>query len=240
MKKPIDLIGCKFGRLTVLEKAEKSKDGRSQWLCKCDCGNERIVLEKSLKNGHTKSCGCLNKEINSMRSFKDHTGERFGRLTVVSRAEDYIAPSGKHHVRWLCECDCGNSVIVDVSSLVRGHTKSCGCLHEDVINNGTNTSHGGRYDRLYKVLANMKNRCYNTNASDYKYYGGRGITICDEWLNDYNSFKTWALENGYDENAPMFECTIDRIDVNGNYEPNNCRWVSMDVQSRNRRNVINK
>lgn len=86
----------------------------------------------------------------------------------------------------------------------------------------------------------MINRCCNANAPDYKYYGARGIKICDEWLNDYTAFKKWALDSGYDANAEHGVCTIDRINVNGNYEPVNCRWVSMTIQSRNRRNVINK
>lgn len=209
------------------------------WLCRCECGNERIVLGKCLRNGHTQSCGCLTREINSERSFIDHTGERFGRLTVLSRDDDYIAPNGKHHVQWRCKCDCGNETTVDVCQLVEGKTKSCGCLKDEVLSSG-NKVHGGRYDRLYHVYANMKNRCYNENADDYKYYGGRGIRICDEWLNDYLSFKKWAYDSGYDDTAVKGECTIDRIDVNGNYEPSNCRWVSMDVQSKNRRNVINK
>lgn len=239
MPKPIDLTGQTFGRFTVLERAHNNKDGRAMWLCRCECGNERIVLGKCLRNGHTQSCGCLNREINSERSLIDHKGERFGRLTVVSRADDYIAPNGKHHVRWLCKCDCGNETIVDVCQLVEGKTKSCGCLKDEVLSSG-NTIHGGRYDRLYHVYSNMKNRCYNENADDYKYYGGRGIRICDEWLNSYLSFKEWAYAAGYDDTAEKGECTIDRIDVDGNYEPLNCRWVSMDVQSKNRRNVINK
>lgn len=239
MPKPIDLTGQKFGRLTVISRAGNDKDGRAKWLCRCDCGNERRILGKSLRNGHTQSCGCLNKEVNSKRSFVDHTGERFGRLVVLGRAEDYIAPNGKHHVRWRCLCDCGNETIVDVCELVGGGTKSCGCLHEEMIHSGR-VKHGGRHDRLYKVYANMKNRCYNCNSNDYQYYGGRGIKICDEWLSDYGAFRDWALSNGYDSNAERGKCTIDRIDVDGNYEPSNCRWTDMATQSRNRRNVIIK
>lgn len=239
MGKPIDLTGSKFNRLTVISRAENSKDGRARWLCRCDCGNERIISGKCLRNGHTQSCGCLNKEITSKNSFIDRTGERFGRLTVLSRADDYVAKNGKHHVRWNCICDCGNVAVVDVTQLVTGHTKSCGCLKDEKLSVG-NIKHGGRYDRLYKVYHNMKNRCYNKNSKDYKYYGGNGITICDEWLNDYTAFKTWAYDNGYDDSAKRMQCTIDRIDVNGNYEPSNCRWVDMVTQSRNRNNVKNK
>lgn len=239
MGNPIDLTGMRFGRFTVVKRAKNNKDGRAMWECRCDCGNTRVVLGKCLRNGHTKSCGCLNKEIVSERSFIDRTGERYGKLTVVSRAEDYIFPNGKKHVMWICKCDCGNTTTVDVCMLVRGHTKSCGCLKTEAAKINF-TTHGGRQDRLYHTFSNMKNRCYNKNSSDYKYYGGRGVTICDEWLNNYQSFKIWAYQTGYDENAKFGDCTIDRIDVNGNYEPDNCRWVSMDIQNKNKRNVIYK
>ena len=238
MKNPIDLTGHKFGRLTVLNRAENSKDGRVRWLCKCDCGNERIILGKSLKNGHTQSCGCLNKERTSSVSLKNRIGERFGRLIVVERADDYVAKNGKHHVRWKCICDCGNTTIVESSDLASGHTKSCGCLHAEKLKTG-NVKHDGRYDRLYHVYSNMKNRCYNQNSADYKYYGERGIHICKEWLDDYNVFKTWAYKAGYDDTAKKGQCTIDRIDPNGNYEPLNCRWTDMTTQNRNKRNVKN-
>ena len=239
MANPIDLTGKRFGRFTVIRRAHNNKDGRTMWLCKCDCGNERIVAGKSLRNGHTQSCGCLNRELVGRRSLVDRVGQRFGKLVVVSRADDYVATNGSKHVRWRCVCDCGKETVVDVCQLVSGKTKSCGCLHAEMLQTG-NVKHGGRYERLYKVFANMKNRCYNEHSDDYKYYGGRGIKICDEWLGSYSAFKEWALTHGYNETAKRGACTIDRIDVNGNYEPNNCRWVSMSVQSKNRRNVINK
>lgn len=239
MPNPIDLTGKTFWRLTVISRAKNNKDGRAMWLCRCSCGAERIATGKSLRNGHTQSCGCLNRDINSRRSLIDLTGKRYGMLLVESRAPDYISPKGKKHVRWICKCDCGNYTVVDSCMMTSGRTKSCGCLLENKLSTG-NTKHGGRYDRLYNVFSNMKNRCYNPKSSDYKYYGLRGIKICDEWLNNYLNFKEWALSNGYDESAMKGQCTIDRIDVNGDYEAANCRWVNMSVQSSNRRNVINK
>lgn len=126
MNKLIDLMGQKFGRLTVIERAKNTKDGRAQWKCKCDCGNELIVRGKNLRNGSTKSCGCLQKERTSEASLIDLTGQRFGKLLVLSRVPGRTASNGK--VMWHCLCDCGTELDVLGDSLRRHHTLSCGCI----------------------------------------------------------------------------------------------------------------
>lgn len=157
-----------------------------------------------------------------MGKLKDLTGQRFGKLTVIEKV-DYI---GKN-TRWICKCDCGNIVKIQSNNLLTGNTKSCGCLR---------AKHGSYKSRLYKIYTSMKYRCSCPTDTGYKNYGGRGIKVCDEWLQDFHNFKEWALNNGYDENAPRGECTLDRIDVNGNYEPNNCRWITNLEQQSNKRN----
>ena len=127
-----DLTGRRFGKLTVIKRGEdyinENGDKLVRWKCKCDCGNEDVlVIAPSLKKGHTKSCGCLRKENNNPR-FDDLTGKRFGRLTVIERAESRKQPKGGRSTRWLCQCDCGNVVLVNASTLKNGESKSCGCI----------------------------------------------------------------------------------------------------------------
>ena len=170
----------------------------------------------------------------------DITGQRFGRLVALERLSEKKSSS----YLWRCKCDCGNEVNVTARDLRYGNTKSCGCLRNELIAsvNQTHSKAGtGQKSRLYNVWIGMRQRCNDQNHKSYPNYGGRGIQVCEEW-NDFVAFESWAMSHGYNPDAKHQECTIDRIDVNGNYEPSNCRWVSASVQAKNKRNsnVVNE
>lgn len=156
-----------------------------------------------------------------MSTHKDMTGQKFGRLTVIK----YVYSDKHYNAVWQCQCKCGNIVEVRGDMLRNGNTKSCGCLC---------TTHHKSNTRLYHTWQQAKDRCYNKNNKDYQDYGGRGIAVCQEWKDDFIAFYDWATENGYRD-----DLTLNRVDVNSNYTPDNCRWLTIKQQNRNKRNNKN-
>jgi len=164
----------------------------------------------------------------------DMTGKRVGRLLVKS-----YAFTRKKSAYWNCVCDCGNEVVVIGKDLRKGHTQSCGCLQKEKAKDnikkagtGNRKTHGQRHTKLYEVWKVMRQRCQNKNNKAYANYGGRGIKVCGEW-NDFKNFCEWAINSGYKEGL-----TLERIDVNGDYEPSNCKWVTLEEQQKNKTNTI--
>lgn len=214
-----DLTGRKFGALTVTRFFGMSDKGYGAiWMCKCKCGTEKTILANGLKKA--KSCGCL-----SPKRRINLTGKQFGRLTVVQAS----GITKNKSVRWLCQCDCGHKKVIDGASLRYGATRSCGCLLvETAKKQKPRLTHGKTKTKVYRAWAKMKARCKDTNDKRWEHYGGRGISVCSRW-SDFESFYADMGE------PPTEEHSLDRIDVNGDYCRENCRWATPKEQARNQR-----
>lgn len=183
---------------------------------------ERYMLTTAVLNGTKTRLKYPNKS-HPKKDIIDLSGMKFGMLTVLSR--DHKGKDRKWYYK--CKCDCGNITVVRSNALTCGNTKSCGCKK------GLRDSHHLSKTRLYRIWIGMKDRCKNINNHAYKRYGGKGVKICEEWDKDFMLFWEWSLQNGYKETL-----SIDRIDVNGNYEPSNCRWVTAQEQADNKTSNI--
>lgn len=224
-RKPQDLTGQRFGKLVAVRLTNEKRNSHTVWECKCDCGKTCYVDTNNLKSGKTKSCGC--------GRANDISGRRFGKLVVVGPTK---RRTNNGQVVWECRCDCGAVCFADADWLKRrGRYENCRHGPDPARSRLPKRSYRVECERLHKIWIGMHNRCGNPRATNYRYYGARGIRVCDEWRS-YPKFEKWAFENGYDPDANFGQCTIDRIDVNGGYSPDNCRFVDMKTQNRNRTN----
>lgn len=253
----------KYGMLTInyIDRIEykDSIDGRGRpykakkvfWRCTCDCGNTIVADEKGLRLNITTNCGCQRIKQQKEQAKQRLLGKSFGWLEVIEFDHDELVDTNgykKTKYFWKCKCNrCGNITIVNGSALTSGHAISCGCYKRDNISNGLHITHNLTHHRLYRIHDGMIDRCYRPNGSSYERYGARGIKISDEWYTPgvkgnpgLVNFITWAYANGYydqPKDTPRKDIlSIERVDNDGDYTPDNCIWIPLYKQAENTSN----
>lgn len=230
-KRRVIKIGETFGNLTIIKELPQKvfPNGKAYRMfeCKCSCGNITNVLLQNLTRGHSTTCGHCGR-ISKERTVSE--GDVFGRLTVIKEVESELRKDGSRKRNILCKCTCGNNKVVPLFSLLRGESRSCGCLARELLLQRSITHGLAKKHPLYTVWKGIKQRCLNSKSHAFKDYGGRGIELCEEWLS-FDNFYNWCINNGWDKGK-----TIDRINNDMGYSPNNCRFVTMLEQNRNKRN----
>lgn len=238
----LKLIGKRLGKLTVLDIVPRNecKDRQKKYKCVCDCGRIRTVYSSNLTTGKSTSCGicvAIGRKGKSIRI--DYSGQKYNRITIL----EFISIRKDRSALWLCECECGKKIKVPASRVKNGYIRSCGCLREEWRKSKEcgkqSVTHGMSGTRMHRIWIGMLSRCYNPNRKKYKNYGALGVTVCDQWRNNFMQFYK-DMKDSYDKHSELYgedNTTIERIDVEGNYEPSNCKWETWINQAKNKRKL---